>query len=134
MSMRRPTSTMAEQIVINSKCQRMGVCNAAESLLVHADVAGEFLPAIGRELGSAAASKFAATNARASSFPQAKPATEDDYAAEFLGPIISSRVVGSVGRSHRAHQPLRFEAHRRDRDDRRRRRPRSLPRASIARP
>src|SRR5947208_3003958 len=41
---------MAEQIVLNSKCQRMGVCNAAESLVVHADVAGEFLPLIGSEL------------------------------------------------------------------------------------
>ena len=39
--------------MINSKCQRMGVCNAAESLLVHADVAGEFLPAIGQALGDA---------------------------------------------------------------------------------
>ena len=39
---------MARAIVLNSKCQRMGVCNAAESLVVHADVAGEFLPAIGR--------------------------------------------------------------------------------------
>ena len=44
---------MAQEIVLNSKCQRMGVCNAAESLVVHADVAGEFLPAIGRALGEA---------------------------------------------------------------------------------
>src|SRR5262249_27126663 len=36
--------TMAREILINSKCQRMGVCNAAESLLVHADVAERFLP------------------------------------------------------------------------------------------
>ena len=35
---------MAEQILINSKCQRMGVCNAAESLLVHSQVASKFLP------------------------------------------------------------------------------------------
>ncbi len=41
---------MAQRITINSKCQRMGVCNAAESLLVHADVAGEFLPRIGDAL------------------------------------------------------------------------------------
>lgn len=38
---------MAERITINSKCQRMGVCNAAESLVVHAAVAAEFLPRIG---------------------------------------------------------------------------------------
>src|SRR5439155_5526146 len=38
---------MAERIVVNAKCQRPGVCNAAESLLVHAAVAGSFLPRIG---------------------------------------------------------------------------------------
>ena len=41
---------MAERITINAKCQRMGVCNAAESLLVHADVAAEFLPRVGAAL------------------------------------------------------------------------------------
>ena len=41
---------MAERITINAKCQRMGVCNAAESLLVHAAVAAEFLPRIGQAL------------------------------------------------------------------------------------
>src|SRR5262249_19551700 len=35
---------MAERILVNAKCQRPGVCNAAESLLVHAEVAGSFLP------------------------------------------------------------------------------------------
>ena len=44
---------MAREILINSKCQRMGVCNAAESLLVHSDVAAEFLPAVGRRAGRA---------------------------------------------------------------------------------
>src|SRR5262249_10609807 len=41
---------MAERIVLNAKCQRPGVCSAAESLLVHAAVAGEFLPRIGAAL------------------------------------------------------------------------------------
>ena len=41
---------MAERITINAKCQRMGVCNACESLLVHADVADTFLPRIGTAL------------------------------------------------------------------------------------
>jgi glutamate-5-semialdehyde dehydrogenase len=86
---------MAERITINSKCQRMGVCNAAESLLVHADVAAEFLPRIGTALiergveirGDAKTREFV---------PLAKPASEEDYAAEYLGPIISCRVVGSL--------------------------------------
>src|SRR5438105_306933 len=42
---------MAERIVVNSKCQRMGVCNACESLLVHARVAAGFLPRVGAALG-----------------------------------------------------------------------------------
>jgi glutamate-5-semialdehyde dehydrogenase len=86
---------MAEKITINAKCQRMGVCNAAESLLVHADVAAEFLPRIGTALiqrgveirGDAKTREFV---------PLAKPASEEDYATEYLGPIISCRVVGSL--------------------------------------
>ncbi len=44
---------MAERITVNAKCQRMGVCNAAESLLVHAAVADNFLRRIGKALGRA---------------------------------------------------------------------------------
>jgi glutamate-5-semialdehyde dehydrogenase len=86
---------MAREIVLNSKCQRMGVCNAAESLVVHADVAGEFLPAIGRELASRGV-EIRGDEKTCELLPKVKPASEDDYATEFLGPIISSRVVGSV--------------------------------------
>src|SRR3954464_6371196 len=86
---------MAREILINSKCQRMGVCNAAESLVVHADVAGEFLPGIGRAL-AARGIEIRGDERTCELVPQAKPATEADYAAEFLGPIISSRVVGSA--------------------------------------
>jgi glutamate-5-semialdehyde dehydrogenase len=86
---------MAREIVINSKCQRMGVCNAAESLVVHADVAGEFLPAIGRALVEQGI-EIRGDERTCELVPKAKPASEQDYAAEFLGPIISSRVVGSL--------------------------------------
>jgi glutamate-5-semialdehyde dehydrogenase len=86
---------MAKEILLNSKCHRMGVCNAAESLLVHADVAGEFLPMIGREL-DALGVEIRGDDRTCELVPEAKPATEKDYAAEFLGPIISSRVVGSA--------------------------------------
>ena len=43
---------MAESLTVNAKCQRMGVCNAAESLLVHRAVAGQFLPRIAKALAA----------------------------------------------------------------------------------
>jgi glutamate-5-semialdehyde dehydrogenase len=86
---------MACRIVLNSKCQRMGVCNAAESLVVHADVAGEFLPEIGRALVDAGV-EIRGDERTCELVPEAKPASDADYAAEFLGPVISSRVVGSL--------------------------------------
>jgi glutamate-5-semialdehyde dehydrogenase len=86
---------MAERITINAKCQRMGVCNAAESLLVHADVANEFLPQIGEAL-IAKGIEIRGDERSCHLIPAANPATEADYAAEFLGPIISSKVVGSL--------------------------------------
>jgi glutamate-5-semialdehyde dehydrogenase len=86
---------MAERILINAKCQRMGVCNAAESLVVHADVANVFLPRI------AAALKTHGIEMRGDErtqklIPQAGKATDADFAAEFLGPIISIKVVDSL--------------------------------------
>jgi glutamate-5-semialdehyde dehydrogenase len=86
---------MAEQILVNSKCQRMGVCNAAESLLVHADVAGEFLPAAARALARHKI-EIRGDQRTCELIPTAKPVTEADYGAEFLGPVISVRVVGSL--------------------------------------
>jgi glutamate-5-semialdehyde dehydrogenase len=86
---------MARLILINSKCQRFGVCNAAESLLVHRDVAGKFLPAAAAAL--AARDVEIRGDARTCELiDAARPATESDYAAEYLAPIISVCVVGSV--------------------------------------
>jgi glutamate-5-semialdehyde dehydrogenase len=86
---------MAESILVNSKCQRMGVCNAAESLVVHADIAGEFLPQIGRALAKHGV-EIRGDDRTCELVAGAKPATDADYAKEFLGPVISCRVVGSV--------------------------------------
>lgn len=86
---------MAESITINSKCQRLGVCNTAESLLVHADIAAEFLPRIGKALGGHKIEIRGDEKTR-EYISTAKAATEEDYAAEYLGPIISCRVVGSL--------------------------------------
>jgi glutamate-5-semialdehyde dehydrogenase len=86
---------MAERITINAKCQRNGVCNAAESLLVHAEVAADFLPRIGAAL-RAKGVEIRGDERVCRVLPEAGAATEDDYAAEYLGPIISACVVDSL--------------------------------------
>ncbi|NOZ40665.1 MAG: glutamate-5-semialdehyde dehydrogenase [Planctomycetes bacterium] len=86
---------MATDIVVNSKCQRMGVCNTAESLLVHADVAADFLPRVAKAL-QAHEVELRGDKRTCELVATAKPASEADYGAEFLGPIISVRVVSSV--------------------------------------
>jgi glutamate-5-semialdehyde dehydrogenase len=83
---------MAERIVVNAKCQRPGVCNAAESLLVHAAVADAFLPRVGAALAAQGVDVRGCDETR-KRVPGAKPATEDDYRAEFLDLVISVKVV-----------------------------------------
>ncbi len=85
----------AERILINSKCQRMGVCNACESLLVHADIAAEFLPKIARALSKNEV-ELRGDERVCELVAAAAPATEDDYYAEYLGPRLSAKVVASV--------------------------------------
>ena len=79
---------MAREIIVNSKCQRMGVCNTAESLLVHSDVAAEFLPLAGHDLAKHGV-EIRGDQRTCELVDAAKPATEADYGGEFLGPIIS---------------------------------------------
>lgn len=86
---------MAVNITVNSKCQRMGVCNAAESLIVHRQVAAEFLPRAAAAM-SAYQIEVRGDEATRQILANAKPATEDDYRREFLGPVISVKVVDST--------------------------------------
>jgi glutamate-5-semialdehyde dehydrogenase len=86
---------LAEKIVINAKCQRMGVCNAAESLVVHSDVAASLLPRIAKALSDRGI-EIRGDERSQRLLPQAKPATDDDFFKEFLGPIISVRIVDSL--------------------------------------
>jgi glutamate-5-semialdehyde dehydrogenase len=86
---------MAERIAVNAKCQRMGVCNAAESLLVHAAVARSFLPQIGHALAERGI-ELRADERAITLLPGARPANEEDLAAEYLGPTISICVVDSL--------------------------------------
>lgn len=86
---------MAERITINAKCQRMGVCNACESLLVHADIAAEFLPRVGKAL-AARGIELRGDPRTCELVPAAKEVTQQDYFTEYLGPILSVKVVGSL--------------------------------------
>jgi glutamate-5-semialdehyde dehydrogenase len=81
-------------IVLNSKTQRTSVCNAAESLLVHADVADEFLPVVVEALQSAGVRIHG--DARFAEYDDVVPATDEDHAAEYLSLDISAAVVDDV--------------------------------------
>jgi glutamate-5-semialdehyde dehydrogenase len=86
---------MAVDILINSKCHRPGVCNAAECLLVHADAAFRFLPAAGAALQARGVEVRGDERIR-QAWPFAKPATDADYRTEYLDLILSARVVDSI--------------------------------------
>jgi glutamate-5-semialdehyde dehydrogenase len=83
---------MAVKIADNAKTQRYGTCNTMETLLVAEGIADRVLPEIGRIFrdkrvevrGDAATRRFV---------PEAKPATDEDYATEWLAPVVSIRVV-----------------------------------------
>ncbi len=86
---------IAERVVVNSKCQRLGTCNTAESLLVHRDVAAEFMPRIAKALGVHSIELRGDTRTR-SLVPAAKAATEEDWGREYLAPIISIKIVDTL--------------------------------------
>jgi glutamate-5-semialdehyde dehydrogenase len=92
---RTADADMAERLVVNSKCQRMGVCNAAESLVVHADAAPALLPRIAKALIDRGV-EIRGDEATRRLVPEARAASDDDFRTEYLGPIISSKVVGSL--------------------------------------
>jgi glutamate-5-semialdehyde dehydrogenase len=83
---------MAERIVMNAKVQRPGVCNALETLLVHEDVAEEFLPRMAAALLDAGV-EIRGCEQTQRIVPEAKQATEEDWAAEYLELILAVRVV-----------------------------------------
>jgi glutamate-5-semialdehyde dehydrogenase len=86
---------MAERIIVNAKCQRPGVCNAAESLLVHRDVAAVFLPRAAKALHDQGV-ELRGCPETCRLIPGATPATDEDFAAEFLDLILSLKVVDSM--------------------------------------
>ena len=84
---------LATNITINSKCDRPGVCNAAETLLIHKDAAARFWPTLAAELQSKGV-ELRCCPASAKGIDGAKPATDEDYATEYLDLILSVRMVG----------------------------------------
>jgi glutamate-5-semialdehyde dehydrogenase len=86
---------MAERLLLNAKCQRPGVCNAAESLLVHRDVAAAFLPRAAAALRQRGVELRGCDQTRRL-VPDVTPATETDYATEYLDLILSVKVVDSL--------------------------------------
>ncbi len=85
---------MAEDVCFNAKVQRPGVCNAMETLLVHKAVAEEFLPAMGKRFSDAGV-ELRGCKETQKILPFAKPATEDDWYAEYLDLILAVRVVNT---------------------------------------
>lgn len=86
---------MTANIVINAKTQRVGVCNACESLLVHEKVKDEFLPVLAQKLRQKHVQMRADDRAMAL-IPDAVKATEEDWGTEYLDYILSVKVVDSV--------------------------------------
>ncbi len=86
---------MAENILYNAKCSRPSVCNAAESLLVHQDVAAEFLPRAKARLDQSAVEWRGCPRTQAI-LPGIAPATVEDYATEYNDYILSCKVVDSI--------------------------------------
>ncbi len=87
--------TKSVQITYNSKTHRPGVCNAAESLLIHEKVLADFLPAINAELSKKNV-EIRGDEQVCALLPDAKPATEEDWSTEYLDYIMSAKVVTSV--------------------------------------
>jgi glutamate-5-semialdehyde dehydrogenase len=90
----------ARAIALNAKVQRPGVCNAAETLLVHADVAAEFLPSLVKDLGDAGVELRVDGRTRAAAGnggDKLLDATDEDWATEYHDLILAVKVVDSVG-------------------------------------
>lgn len=94
---------MAREIILNAKCQRPGVCNAAETLLLHREIAPSFLAEGGKALLERGVElrcdpeTLPLLPSELGSHPLIKEAAEEDFRTEFLSLILAVKVVGSVG-------------------------------------
>ena len=86
---------MAADIILNSKTQRPGVCNALETLLVHRDIAPAFLPLVGKKL-TASGVEIRGCEETQKYFTGAKAAKDEDWGFEFLDLILAVKVVADI--------------------------------------
>ena len=86
---------MAANIVMNGKCQRPGVCNALETLLVHKDIAKTFLPLVASRLVAAGVELRGCPRTK-EILPDIKNEVEEDWPAEFLDLILAIKVVDNL--------------------------------------
>lgn len=86
---------MAVEVIENSKCHRLGVCNACESVLVNEWILADALPLIAERLASRGI-EMRVDERAAAHVPGGIPATPEDFGTEYLGPIISIAVVDSL--------------------------------------
>ncbi|MEW6533868.1 MAG: glutamate-5-semialdehyde dehydrogenase [Thermodesulfobacteriota bacterium] len=86
---------MAEKLTVNSKVQRPGVCNALETLLVHRSIAEVFLPRVAQRLEAEGVELRGCERSR-SVVPSMRPATEEDWYAEYLDLILAVKVVDGI--------------------------------------
>ena len=88
--------TDSVNIVINAKTQRIGVCNACESLVIHKKIAGAFLPALQKKLAQGHPVEIRGDEAVCAILPEAGAAGPEDYGTEYLDYILSAVTVNSV--------------------------------------
>lgn len=86
---------MAARIIINAKTQRIGVCNACESLVIHQDIKDSFLPMLAEKLREKHV-EMRGDRKVCDILPDCVPATEADYGTEYLDYIISMKVVQNL--------------------------------------
>lgn len=87
---------MAVRIILNSKTQKPGVCNALETVLVHQDIAAEFYPKLASALVAAGVEMRGDAPALPHLGAAAKPAVEEDWKTEYLDLILSIKTVASL--------------------------------------
>ena len=87
--------SMAEDIIVNAKTQRPGVCNAVETVLVHKDIANEFLPKLSKKLYELGV-EIRICEKGMDIIKGAKAASDEDWATEYLDLILSIKVVDSM--------------------------------------